>query len=134
MKPEDYAKAGTEHAHQVALFMWASQHREEYPCLKWMYAVPNGGERNVAVAGRLKAEGVKSGISDVCLPVARMKAADKYHGLYIEMKKPGGKESKEQIEFGEFLVAQGYYYIMCDHWEKARDIIIAYFDTLAGLS
>lgn len=122
MKPEDYAKAGTEHAHQTALFMWASQVREALPELKWMYAIPNGGERNVAVAGRLKAEGVKSGVSDVCLPVAR----GGYHGLYIEMKKPGGRESSEQKEFAAFLRDQGYYYECCDHWEKARGVIVDY--------
>lgn len=124
MSPETYAKAGTEHAHQVALFMWASQNLDKYPELKWMYAIPNGGERNVAVAGRLKAEGVKSGVSDICLPIAR----GSLHGLYIEMKKPGGKESQQQIEFGQFLYQQGYGYIMCDHWEKARDIIHDYLE------
>lgn len=124
MKPEDYAKAGTEHAHQVALFMWASQNRDKYPELEWMYAIPNGGERNVAVAGRLKAEGVKSGVSDVCVPVARKRC----HGLYIEMKKPGGKESANQKEFGAFLQAQGYAYFCCDHWELARDTIILYMN------
>lgn len=122
MKPEDYAKAGTEHAHQVALFMWASQNLQYYPELKWMYAIPNGGERNVAVAGRLKAEGVKCGVSDICLPVSCMG----FHGMYIEMKKPGGRESAEQKEFATFLRAQGYYYECCDHWEKARDSLIAY--------
>lgn len=126
MKPEDYAKAGTEHAHQVALFIWSSQVREALPELKWMYAIPNGGERNVAVAGRLKAEGVKSGVSDVCLPIAR----GGYHGLYIEMKKPGGKESEQQKEFGVFLWTQGYKYVMCDHWEKARNCILEYMTPL----
>lgn len=124
MKPEDYAKAGTEHAHQVALFMWASQNLERYPELKWMYAIPNGGERNGAVAGRLKAEGVKSGVSDICLPVRR--DCSRFSGLYIEMKKPGGKESENQKEFGAFVKSQNYDYQCCDHWEKARNAIIAY--------
>lgn len=129
MKPEDYAKAGTEHAHQVALFMWASQNLERYPELKWMYAIPNGGERNIAVAGRLKAEGVKTGVSDVCLPVAR----DGRHGLYIEMKKPkgltpAGVESDKQKEFGDFLNLQGYSYFCCHHWETARNAIEFYLN------
>lgn len=122
MSPEDYAKAGTEHSHQVALFMWSSQNLDKYPVLKWMYAIPNGGERNIAVAGRLKAEGVKSGVSDVCLPVSRLG----WYGLYIEMKKPGGKESDKQKEFGAFLNEQGYYYLCCDHWEMARDVLVWY--------
>jgi hypothetical protein len=122
MNPETYAEKNTEHAHQTALFMWASSQLEAYPCLAWMYAVPNGGDRNPIVAARLKAEGVKSGVSDICLPFARMG----YHGFYIEMKKPKGKESTNQIEFGKFLIAQNYLYSMFDHWAKARDGILWY--------
>lgn len=115
MKPEDLAKAGTEHAHQTALFCKVSQNLEEFPQLKWFFAVPNGGERNLIVASRLKAEGVKSGVSDLMLPVSRQG----YHGFFIEMKKPKGKESAKQIEFGEFVSKEGYLYCCCDHWEKA---------------
>lgn len=87
-----------------------------------MYAVPNGGDRNPIVAARLKAEGVKSGVSDLCLPFARRG----YHGFYIEMKKPGGKESEKQKEFGAFLAKENYLYCVCDHWEIARDRISWY--------
>src|SRR5687768_14032002 len=102
MDPAKYAEAGTEHAHQVAVFIWCSKHLKNFPMLQWLYAIPNGGERNKAVAARLKAEGVKSGVSDLCLPYR----AKGYGGLYIEMKKPGGKESTEQKEFGAFVQTQ----------------------------
>lgn len=120
MKPEDYAKAGTEHAHQVALFMWAAQNRLRYPELEWMFAIPNGGERNIRVAVRLKAEGVRSGVSDIFLPAGRKG----HHGLFIEMKEPKkGKESDKQKEFGAHVGNQGYYYRCCFSWEEARDLI-----------
>lgn len=121
MTPEAYVEksSGTEHAHQVALFMWAATKIPIYPCLQWMYAIPNGGDRNPIVAARLKAEGVKSGVSDICLPVARMG----YHSFYIELKKPGGKESEKQIAFGKYLATEGILYACFDHWEKARDAI-----------
>jgi hypothetical protein len=119
MTPEQLAQCGTEHGHQSALFCWAAQNQDRFPELKWMYAIPNGGERNVAVAAKLRAEGVRAGVSDVCLPIAR----GPFHGFYIEMKKPGGKESDKQKEFGAFLVEQGYHYECCDHWEIARDMI-----------
>ena len=127
MKPEDIAKAGTEHAHQTALFCWSKQ-KKQWPELEWMFAVPNGGERNIAVAGRLKAEGVKSGVSDVMLPAARRG----YHGLFIEMKKPAseirkaGKESTKQKEFGAFVKEQGYFYIVCFDWMSAARIVAWY--------
>ena len=122
MSPEAYAKSGTEHAHQVALFMWMSQHLEIYPKLKWAYATPNGGERNPIVASRLKAEGVKAGVSDILLPF-RSKG---YSGFYIEMKKPGGKESADQKKFGDFVTSESFLYKCFDHWEKARDAILWY--------
>lgn len=132
MTPEDLAKSGTESGHQRALFMWSNMQRSQWPELRWMYAIPNGGGRSAAQGNTLKAEGVKAGVSDICLPIARKG----YHGFYIEMKKPGndtvkpkiapGKESEAQIEFGAFLVEQSYLYRCCFTWEEARDSIIWY--------
>jgi hypothetical protein len=119
MSPEQYAKAATEHAYQVATFMWASQNVERFPVLKWLYAIPNGGERNIIVAGRLRAEGVKSGVSDICLPCARLG----YNGLYIELKKMTGKESPAQKEFGAFLTQEGYLYRCCYGWIEAAETL-----------
>lgn len=122
MKPEDFTKSGTEHGHQTALFCWLATQIVQYPEAKWIYAIPNGGKRDAITASLLKAEGVKSGVSDICLPFARQG----YHGFYIEMKKPKGKESAEQKEFGAFLKTENYLYTMCDSWDKARDAITWY--------
>lgn len=135
MEPNDFAKSGTEHGHQVALFAAVQTYESLVPELKWIYAVPNGGSRgsdarSAMIAGAtMKAEGAKKGVSDICLPVARWGL----HGLYIEMKKPGAKggprgtgESKEQIEFGQFLIANGYWYECCDHWAKAFRLLMNY--------
>jgi hypothetical protein len=130
MTPEDLAKSGTESGHQRALFCWASiMQRTTWPELRWMYAIPNGGGRSASQGNALKAEGVKGGVSDVCLPIARKG----YYGFYIEMKKPGndqvtpkikpGVESDLQKEFGAFLATQGYLYRCCFTWEEARDSI-----------
>lgn len=122
--PEEYCKSNTEHAHQVSLFMWAAQNLETYPELEWLHAIPNGGFRGKAEAGRLKAEGVKSGVSDIFLPCAR----GGYHGLYIEMKKPGERASKKQLEFGARMIKQGYAFGVYDDWLKARNALIEYFN------
>lgn len=121
--PEQLAASGTEHGHQAALFCWAVQNKERFPGIEDMHAIPNGGYRNKATAGILKAEGVKASVSDVFLPVAR----GVYHGAYIEMKKPGEKASKKQLEFGERVFNQGYYFIVCDHWQKAVEFLEKYF-------
>lgn len=55
--------------------------------LALLHHIPNGGARSKATAGRLKAEGVKAGIPDICLPVPK----NGYGALYIELKVPENK-------------------------------------------
>jgi len=122
MKPSQLAK-GSEHSHQSALFAWAALSRQTYPELSIMFSVKNEEKSGSAIVGsRFRAAGVKKGVSDVVLPVARKGC----HGLFIEMKKPGGKASKEQLEFGVKVQAEGYGFCVCDSWEKARDVLIEY--------
>lgn len=122
--PEKLAEPGTEHAHQVALFAWIALNQATYPDLMKAFAIPNGGERNVKVAARMKAEGVRPGVLDIFLPLSR----GGYHGLFIEMKKPGKKSatSPEQKKRIEELRADGYGAVVCDHWEQARHMLIEY--------
>lgn len=113
-----------EHCHQVALFDWAQLmiSSGRYPQLEWMYAIPNGGMRSKAVAGKLKAEGVKSGVFDIFLPVAR----HGYHGMYIEMKYGKNKLSDKQRDFKLFAELQGYFCVVCWDWEEAAHKIENY--------
>jgi|SRR5215470_17729400 len=67
-------------------------------------SVPNGGDRNLRVARKLRAEGVLAGVADLCLPAARRG----YHGLYIEMKSEEGVATKEQKEFLRGASGEGY--------------------------
>jgi len=92
----------SEHAHQAALISWwAIAHKAfglpEYALL----AIPNGGMRNKAVAGKLKAEGVRAGIVDLVLPVSRKG----YHSLWIEMKQR--QEQNDQRAARVYSVARG---------------------------
>src|SRR4051812_28710500 len=81
MTPEEYAASGTEHALQVAVFMWINQTgQHQFPNLNLLFAVPNGGLRHIATAANLVAEGVKRGVPDLVLPVP----VAPYHGLFIE--------------------------------------------------
>jgi hypothetical protein len=115
----------TESEEQKALFQWARLMEGRYPELRLMFAVPNGGVRRPATAGRLKAEGVKSGVPDICLPVAR----HGYHALYIEMKRlSGGGTSPEQKDWLDALNRQGNKAIVCRGWVKAKEAIEEYLD------
>ncbi len=123
----------TEHSQQVALFAWAADNVDKYPALAYMFAIPNGGLRDIRTATNLKAEGVKSGVPDIFLPFPTWRNYE-LHGCFIEMKiekyrkhKNGGC-SEEQIDFIEWTASAGYYCKVCYTWEEARDCLINYLE------
>jgi hypothetical protein len=112
----------TEHQEQVALFQWANSVKNQYPMLEWLFAIPNGGKRDIVTAAKMKREGLKMGIFDLCLPYP----VEGFHGLYIEMKRKGGKPSKKQREFQDYLLSQGYVAVVCEGWIEAKNVIERY--------
>ena len=151
MTPDTLAKSANEHGHQRALFAWINKAAEYGFAAAWddrsytdkahaesmrgpyvgdihpanlhlAFAIPNGGERNKAVAAKLKAEGVKPGVPDICVPVA----VGSWHGLYVEMKKIGGKASDEQKEWNRALTLNGYRVYLCEGWRMAAEAIQLY--------
>lgn len=115
--------APTEDAEQMALFRWAELQAGRWPELKMLFHIPNGGSRGKAEAGRFRAMGVKSGVPDLFLPVAR----GPYHGLFVEMKRTrGGRVSPEQREWIQELIMQGYAVVICHGWEDAAQVIGQY--------
>ena len=105
----------TEHAEQAALLHWSHLHESRWPELELLFAIPNGGHRHPGVARKLQAEGVRAGIPDLYLPVARGGA----YGLWIEMKVSGGKLSRRQEITLVKLRDQGYTACVCYGWEDA---------------
>jgi hypothetical protein len=113
----------TEHQEQCALFEWAAWAAKRIPELHLMHAIPNGGKRDIRTAAMLKAEGVKPGVPDIFLPVAR----GGKHGLYIELKRRrGGVISKAQEAWIRALTNQGYMCAVCHGAEAANNEILAY--------
>jgi len=110
----------SEHAHQVAFFQWASHQR--FPGIELLHATPNGGLRHQAVAGKLKAEGVKAGMPDVSWPVAR----GGFIGLAIEFKFADGNPSKEQRARIDQLQREGWLVAVCWSWEAAARMLAGY--------
>lgn len=176
MDPWSYAKPGcSEHASQVALFMWAKMaerfgavvandprsysdlkyaqglalyHGKPIPQLKWLFAVPNGGERTPSVAASMAAEGAKRGVADVFLPQHRYTYSNEptnkvgegtmQLGLFIEMKKEMYRTHKdggckpEQLDFGKDMIEAGYVYHVCYTWLEVVKVILDYLGACDG--
>lgn len=75
--------------------------------------IPNGGSRKNAYEGwRLKEQGVRAGVSDLFLPVARKG----YHGLWLEFKAAppnNAPVSDTQKEWLALMQEQGYAAHVC---------------------
>lgn len=114
----------TEEMEQTALLDWAQRlSLAACPELKLLHAIPNGGRRSKSEAARMKRAGVKAGVPDLCLPVAR----NGCHGLYIELKRRmGGRISPKQMEWLYDLTEQGYRCMVCEGWEEAAREISDY--------
>lgn len=108
-----------EHEQQCALIKWRDDQVKLGRMLELdlLFAIPNGGKRGKGTAGKLRAEGVKAGVSDLFLPVARRG----FHGLFIEMKAENGKTTPLQEAFLLDIDEQGYMTAVC---YSANDAIL----------
>lgn len=118
----------SEDSEQETLIKWAALAVGMFPKLARLYAVPNGEWRHPATAARLKRQGVRAGVLDLCLPVP-MRG---FHGLYLEMKRrKRGRLSEEQKAEVTALREDGYCVAVCRGWEEARDVITEYLRGVA---
>jgi hypothetical protein len=103
----------TEHEEQRELVRWF---RQTYSSTL-IFAIPNGGARNIATAARLKAEGVLKGVPDLFIPAWE---------LWIEMKRvKGGLVSLEQDAMHAYLRGVGYRVMVAKGFEDAKQQIEA---------
>lgn len=125
-----------ESGHQQCVIRWRNIAVEWWPELRWLHSCPNGGYvLSAAPAGRLRGEGLMTGVPDLFLDVPRN---DK-HGLRIEMKVPvqlpsakhpvkrrAGIVSDEQQEWIDHYNETGYSAHVAYGWREAVDIIKGY--------
>lgn len=96
-----------EEAEQVALAQWLDLHK-----IAWFHP-PNGGHRNVVVAAKLKAQGVKRGVPDVMI-VDPPPLYPENVGTAIELKRrKAGRVSENQTEWLEKLRNRGWAVAVC---------------------
>lgn len=96
-----------------------------YPGLaRLIFAIPNGGKRDAKTAMILKNMGVTGGVPDVFVAVPR----GEWHGLFVELKKPGGRLSDDQEATIAQLEDVGYAVVVCDSVESAWSLSERYLD------
>ena len=104
-----------------------SEHFEQRELVRWfrqtfkgvrIFAIPKGGVRSLSTAAKLKAEGVSSGVPDLCVPAWR---------LWVEMKRvKGGSLSAEQKDWILYLEGVKHWCIVGKGAEDARQKILAF--------
>ena len=107
---------------QERLIRWCRERAFILPLLQLLIHIPNGGKRDSREAARLKAQGVRAGVSDLFLPVARHGK----HGLWIEMKVKPNKPTTSQKEWLGEMTAQGYGAVVCYSAEEAESVLMDY--------
>lgn len=148
MKPEANPKA-QEEKEQKYLMDWARKQRVYGDDVlsgafisDYLYAVPNGGSRGFRVDDRgrrysvegqkLEAMGLKAGVSDLVLPLARCG----FHQLFIELKRefsafPNASEAKAaasdaQLYWIEKMKRAGNAAVICYGWAEAQEVLGPY--------
>ena len=85
-------------------------------------AIPNGGHRTASERVRLAAEGVLSGMPDLCV----LRASGGFYGLFVEMKTETGVVGASQRDIATRLNAEGYLCVTARSAEEAYGIIEEY--------
>ena len=87
-------------------------------CDARIFAIPNGGKRGKAEAGRLKSEGVSPGVPDLFIPEWL---------LWLEFKRQkGGSLDDAQKDWHEYLLSVGHHVKVCKGAEDARQQVLEF--------
>ena len=78
-----------------------------------VFAVPNGGSRNVREAHNLKLSGVLAGVSDLIILMQK-------RAVFVELKTDKGRQSEYQKKFQQDVESLGFEYLI---WRSLDDCI-----------
>ena len=87
-----------------------------------LFAVPNGEERNIITATKLKRQGVIQGVADLILLVPKKG----YASLCIEMKTPKGIQSEHQRTWQRAAEQYRNRYVVCRSLEEFMNEVNSY--------
>lgn len=112
-----------EDAIQAEIIQWARKEELTRKELSLLFHPPNGGARNPVVGMKFKALGVRRGVPDLCLDVAR----GGFFGLRLEIKDGDkGRLSEDQKLWHAALQQQGYCVGVIRNAEEGKNALLAY--------
>lgn len=117
-------QTASESVEQQTFFQWTAVAAGKRPELRLLYNVPNEGKRSALQGARMRAEGLRAGVPDICLPVPR----GGYSALYIELKAGRNKPTDDQIAWLAALDAAGNKTAVCWGWQAASKAVKAYLE------
>jgi len=82
-----------------------------------IFAVPNGGSRNIIEAKKLKATGTMAGVADLIILLPNRKT------IFVELKTDVGKQSEVQKIFETKVVNLGFDYYIIRSLEQFKELI-----------
>lgn len=111
-----------EYKTQIACVNWfASQYRKTYDAGLLIH-IPNERLCTPKQGATLRAMGLRKGAADIALFVPR----GGYHGLFVEMKRAGGRQRPEQKAWEQAVTMQGYMYRVCNSVESFMQAVNDY--------
>lgn len=103
---------------QIKVHEWAKQCTD----LPFIH-IPNEGKRSFANGSILKRMGLQPGVSDIFIP----RAANGFHGLWVELKTGHNKPTENQLKFIDNMKKEGYEATVCWNAENAINFISNFY-------
>ena len=129
---EARADVPTESQHQIALVQWwtlyAATHKIDPRLLMSSQAGAHlaGDARRRAIAvARMKREGWQAGVPDLMLAIPRPGV---FAGMFLELKRIGGKLEPHQADYHDLLRRSGYNCVTCYGADECIRAITAYLE------
>jgi hypothetical protein len=102
--------------HQLQVLVLAHLEATARPELYW-FAIPNAARRSMVLASRMKAEGLRAGVADLCI----MAPAGRVH--WLELKAGRGAQSDAQKGFEAICKRLGHDYAVVRNLDEAITVL-----------